>query len=145
MSYLQCKPDCESCRDMLRRRLKIDVAVHGRFHAFHLARALHARGHDVRLLTNYPSRVVERFGFPRSKTETFVTHGIANKIYHRLRRYLTLFDPEPLLHERFGRWVSSRLRDDADLVYIFSGIGEETLRKFRNRQAPKIWLVRGSS
>src|SRR5262249_7837240 len=59
-------------RDMSTRpnRLKIDVAVHGRFHAFHLARALSRRGHDVRLLTNYPSSIVERFGFPRSRTAT---------------------------------------------------------------------------
>ena len=35
------------------RRLKIDLVVHGRFHAFDLARALINLGHDVLVYTNY--------------------------------------------------------------------------------------------
>jgi glycosyltransferase involved in cell wall biosynthesis len=130
---------------VLNRPLKIDVAVHGRFHAFHLARALHARGHDVRLLTNYPRRVIEGFGFPRSHAVTCVAHGVASKIYHRFRRYFLSFDMESALHQWFGRWVLSKVRRDADLIYIFSGVSEETLKFFRHVEGPQIWLARGSS
>src|SRR5262249_14880517 len=130
---------------MLNRSLKIDIAVHGRFHAFHLARALHARGHEVRLLTNYPLRVVERFGFPRSHAVTCVAHGVATKLYHRLQRYLRPLDMEPILHKWFGRWVRSNVNKDADLIYIFSGISEETLESFHHLEGPHIWIARGSS
>src|SRR5215831_9944060 len=105
-------------RDMSTRpsRLKIDVAVHGRFHAFHLARALSRRGHDVRLLTNYPSSIVERFGFPRSRTATCVAHGIVIRIYYRLPLSVRrVFDFEPTLHRWFGRWALSKVRTNADL------------------------------
>ena len=137
--------DVKSYSDTSGRPLKIDLAVHGRFHAFHLARALHARGHDVRLLTNYPSRIVERFGFPRSHTRTCVAHGIGAKIYYHFRRYLRFFDLEPVLHQWFGRWACSKVRRNADLIYIFSGISEETLKFFRHTAGPQIWLARGSS
>src|SRR5262249_62293606 len=63
------------------RRLRIDFVVHGRFYAFHLARALIARGHDVRVLTNYPGWAAERFGIPASRVKSFVTHAIASRIH----------------------------------------------------------------
>jgi glycosyltransferase involved in cell wall biosynthesis len=129
---------------MPNRPLKIDVAVPGRFHAFHLARALHARGHDVRLLTNYPSLVVERFGFPRSRTVTCVRHGIALRMYQRVPSFLRL-DLEPALHQWFGRWVSSKVRKTADIIYVFSGISEETLQSLQAAARPQIWVARGSS
>jgi colanic acid/amylovoran biosynthesis glycosyltransferase len=129
---------------MSNRPLKIDIAVHGRFHAFHLARALLARGHDVRLLTNYPSIVVERFGFPRSRTVTCLAHGIASRVSGRLAKFLDL-NLEPPLHQWFGRWVCSTARNTADIIYVFSGVAEETLRSFRAADKPQIWVVRGSS
>src|SRR5262249_11839571 len=92
-----------------------------------------------------PPRVVERFGFPRSHLVTCVTHGVATKIYSRFRRYLRFFDLEPVLHQWFGRWVRSKVRRNADLIYIFSGISEETLKFFRQAKDPQIWLARGSS
>src|SRR5262245_61413260 len=130
---------------MSSRPLKIDLAVHGRFHAFHLARALKARGHDVRLLTNYPSRVVEQFGVSRADTVTCVTHGVATKAYYRFSRFFRPFNLEPILHQWFGRWVRSKVRRNADLIYIFSGVAEETLKFFRHSKDPQVWLVRGSS
>jgi glycosyltransferase involved in cell wall biosynthesis len=74
-----------------------------------------------------------------------VAHGVATKIYYRFRRYLRPFDAEPVLHQWFGRWVRSKLRRNADLIYIFSGISEETLEFFRHTEGPQIWLARGSS
>jgi colanic acid/amylovoran biosynthesis glycosyltransferase len=126
-------------------RLKIDIAVHGRFHAFHLARALHEGGHDVRLLTNYPQAIVERFGFPRSRTLTCVAHGIATRTVNRLARTGRFLQLEPALHQSFGRWVRSKVRKNADIIYIFSGISEETLQSFHEAEGPQIWVVRGSS
>jgi glycosyltransferase involved in cell wall biosynthesis len=126
-------------------RLKIDVAVHGRFHAFHLARALHEAGHDVRLLTNYPRVVVQRFGFPRSRTLTCVAHGVTTRMFYRLARTLPFFQLDAALHQWFGRWVRSKVRKDANIIYIFSGVSEETLQAFGETEGTEVWVVRGSS
>jgi glycosyltransferase involved in cell wall biosynthesis len=110
------------------RPLRIDIVVHGRFHAFHLARALLARGHDVRLLTNYPKQIVARFGIPPQRVMSCLWHGLATRLYYRLRKKLGLPDWEPWFHRKFGSWASSRVRRDGDALYLFSGIAEETLR-----------------
>jgi glycosyltransferase involved in cell wall biosynthesis len=126
-------------------RLKIDVAVHGRFHAFHLARALHEAGHDVRLLTNYPPAVIQRFGFPRSRTLTCTAHGVATRMFNRLAQTLHFVQLDAALHQWFGRWVRSKVRKDADIIYIFSGVSEETLQSFGRNGETEVWVVRGSS
>jgi colanic acid/amylovoran biosynthesis glycosyltransferase len=127
------------------RRLTIDVAVHGRFHAFHLARALHARGHDVRLLTNYPLSTVKKFGFPPSQTVTCLAHGIVTRVCNQLPAALSPTGLESVLHRWFGRWARAKVRTNADLIYIFSSISEETLDAIRHIDGPQIWVVRGSS
>ena len=126
------------------RRLKIDVVVHGRFHAFHLARALLERGHDVRLLTNYPVWAVRRFGLPGGCVVAFPLHGILVRLYFRtLGRLGTV--GLPTLHRLFGRWAARKVRTDADMIYVFSGVAEEILIRFRGRPSPQVWVVRGSA
>ena len=127
------------------RPLKIDVVVHGRFHAFHLARALLARGHDLRLLTNYPKFAAERFGIPREHVRSFTLHGLASRLHAKTLGRLELSQGQPALHMLFGRWAANTIRRDADIVYIFSGIAEEALNALDEATRAKIWLVRGSS
>ena len=127
------------------RSLKIDVVVHGRFDAFHLARALLARGHDVRLLTNYPRWAVRRFGLPGDCVSPFTLHGIASRLYARTPRRLRSNLGEAALHRTFGAWAARAVRKDAELVYAFSGVAEELLKRPRASDRPQIWLVRGSA
>jgi glycosyltransferase involved in cell wall biosynthesis len=127
------------------RRLRIDFAVHGRFYAFHLARALIARGHDVRVLTNYPGWAVERFGIPASHVKSFVMHAIASRLHDRTLSRLHVSLGLPALHKAFGSWAARNVRDDADLIHIFSGVAEETLIRFKERASPCIQVARGSA
>ena len=99
----------------------------------------------MRLLTNYPSAVVQRFGFPRSRTLTCVAHGVATRMFYRLTRTLRFLPLEAALHQWFGRWVRSKVRKDADIIYIFSGVSEETLQSFGGTERTEVWVVRGSS
>lgn len=125
--------------------LRIDIAVHGRFHAFHLARALLARGHDVQLLTNYPKQIVARFGIPPQCMKSNLWHGLLTRLYYRLVRKFRLPDWEPSLHRTFGRWAAKRVRRDGDAVYVFSGVAEETLSVL-NKDCPGLrMVVRGSA
>lgn len=128
-----------------KRRLDIDIVVHGRFHAFHLARALIARGHDVRLLTNYPAWAVKRFGIPAGAVRSFVTHGVLLRVQDRLLGRRGIKFGQPALHHLFGAWAARSVRADCDLVYIFSGVAEETLQRFAGCARPRIWLTRGST
>src|ERR1700722_12337470 len=108
---------------------KIAVIVHGRFHAFDLARELIKLGHDVTLFTNYPAYVVERFGIPKKKVHSFLAHGVLSRLAWK-------FAP-PRLHPRleqatnsaFSRWASRRvLGVNWDVVIAFSGVAEDTFK-----------------
>ncbi len=127
------------------RPLKIDIVVHGRFHAFHLARALLARGHDVLLLTNYPRWAARRFGLPAERVRPFLLHGIASRIRSRTISRFGSSLGEPTLQQAFGSWAAKNVRRDADVVYAFSGVAEEVLRTLHGPGRPQVWLVRGSS
>jgi glycosyltransferase involved in cell wall biosynthesis len=106
--------------------MKYAVVVHGRFFAFDLVRALIARDANVTLLTNYPKWAVRRFGIPTTCVESFWPHGLASRLFERLRN-LELPVPEAALHRAFGKWAASRLRkSDADVVLSFSGVSEES-------------------
>src|ERR1700733_1698486 len=84
------------------RSLKIDIVVHGRFHAFNLARALIVRGHDVRVLTNYPKWAARRFGFPADRVRSFRLRGIASRIQSRTAGRLRHSQGQTALHVAFG-------------------------------------------
>ena len=124
--------------------MKIAIVVHGRFHAFDLAKALIARGHNVTVFTNYPKWVVKRFGLPRNCVRTFVLHGLVSKLAYRVRRRVPSFEPERWLHPMFGRWVSSRLAEERwDVIHGWSGVSEETL--LRNPSSTLRMIMRGSA
>ncbi|MCO5168001.1 MAG: glycosyltransferase family 4 protein [Planctomycetes bacterium] len=121
---------------------RVALVVPGRFHAFDLGRALLARGDDVLLLTNYPGRVVERFGFPAARTRSFLAHGLLHRAAIRLPAGQRL--AEAALHRAFGAWAARTLRDQPfDVVHCWSGVSEEVLRDRRVRGL-KV-LTRGSA
>jgi glycosyltransferase involved in cell wall biosynthesis len=74
-----------------------------------------------------------------------VAHGVATRTFYRLTRTLRFLQLDAALHQWFGRWVRSRVRKDADIIYIFSGVSEETLQSFGGTEGTEIWVVRGSS
>jgi glycosyltransferase involved in cell wall biosynthesis len=126
--------------------MKIDIVVHGRFWAFNFANALIQRGHDVRVLTNYPSIVVEGFGVDRKFCASNLWHGVSSRVAHRFNRLFNTNYLESELHSNFGRWAARRVRRDCEAVYCFSGVAEEVLRKIKRFQRPPLGvLVRGSA
>ncbi len=125
--------------------MKIAIAVHGRFHAFDLAKALHKRGHDVTLLTNYPRSVCRQFGLDGVCLKTFPIHGLLTRVIGRIWRsvHSPLF--EPFLHKLFGRWAARKLRGEQwDCIHCFSGVSEELLSDPQVRCRTAL-LMRGSA
>lgn len=125
--------------------MKIAIVVHGRFHAFDLARELLRRGHEVTLFTNYPKFVAARFGVPPKRVHSLVLHGMISRVVYRLREKGFWFYPEAWLHTWFGRWAASKVkREKWDVVICWSGIGEETFRALQDTQTLRV-CQRGSA
>src|SRR5688500_8529662 len=82
-------------------KLKIAIVVHGRFHAFNLARALLERGHEVTLFTNYPKWAVERFHFPAERVRSFWVHGVLTRAAEMLQRKNVLRRGDEWSHPMF--------------------------------------------
>ncbi len=125
--------------------MKVAIVVHGRWDAFDLARELDARGAQVRLHTNYPVRVVTRFGVPRGIVRSFWAHGALSRIVARPGSARFRDRCEPALHSLFGRWAAAMLgRERWDVVYCFSGVAEEAFQAVTRTGALRV-LVRESS
>jgi glycosyltransferase involved in cell wall biosynthesis len=109
--------------------MKIAIVVHGRFHAFHLARALIARGHEVTVFTNYPKWAARKFGLPSRNVRAFRTHALLDRAASRAGRWVPSLRMDSLLHRMFGRWAARQVsRSHWCLLHVFSGVAEETLR-----------------
>jgi len=123
--------------------LKIAVIVHGRFHAFDLARALTKRGNDVHVFTNYPKWAAARFGLRKEAVHSLWPHGVV------LRTVQKLGDKAwdlacPAMHTWFSRWASSELRrGEWDVIHSFSGVAENIF--LSQLDARRHFMVRGSS
>ncbi len=124
--------------------MKIGIVVHGRFHAFDLARELIRAGHDVCLITNYPKRVAGKFGIPRQSVRSNLLHGVVSRGMQKLDRLLRRQLSEPFTHRWFGAWSAKVVaKKHFDVVHGFSGVFEETLRV--NDSGILKTLVRGSA
>lgn len=125
--------------------LKIAIVVHGRFHAFDLARALLNRGHDVTVFTNYPAYVAERFGVDVEHVETFLTHGLFARGMAKAKAYAGIPYPEATIHRAFGRWAARKVAAEQwDIVHCWSGVSEELIDELSDRPDRTV-LMRGSS
>ncbi|HTA42761.1 MAG TPA: glycosyltransferase family 4 protein [Bryobacteraceae bacterium] len=122
--------------------MKIAVVVHGRFHAFDLARALLGRGNDVQVFTNYPVWAARKFGLPDAVVHSCWPHGVATRFVEKLGRRATEI-AVPAVHTTFSKWAADRLKNEQwDVVHTFSGVGEDI---FRSVRCNRHFLVRGSA
>ncbi len=126
-------------------RLRIAIAVQGRFHAFDLTRELLRRGHDVQLYTNYPAGIAARFGVPQRVVHSFLLHGIGSRLVWRLFQRGWNGNVERVSNSIFGRWAATQLRGQRwDIVYGFSGVSEEIFAALRKRPTVRF-LARSST
>ncbi|MDB6138342.1 MAG: glycosyltransferase, partial [Verrucomicrobiaceae bacterium] len=129
-------------------KMRITVAVHGRFHAFDLARALAARSDvEARLLTNYTARECAIFGLQPDMVTSFVMHRWLQRLSQRLMPHPLPARLEAFLHESFGRWARRKLEamnPVPDVIRIFSGVAAESLRSQALRPALRL-VTRGSA
>jgi glycosyltransferase involved in cell wall biosynthesis len=122
--------------------MKLAVVVHGRFHAFDLARALIEREPETVLFTNYPKHIVKRFGVSPAHVKSFLPHGILSRVVAKTGGSRMC---EPMLHKMFGRWAARQLgKQPWDVIHSFTGISEEILTKYSKSRVLNS-IMRGSA
>lgn len=125
--------------------MRVAIVVHGRFHAFDMARALLAKGIETTVFTNYPTRITARFGLPAERVVNCVWHGLAVRLLQKISRRNRPMPLEAWAHQSFSRWAARRVAlAEFDVVHSFSGVAEELWQALGNRAVLKS-LVRGSA
>jgi glycosyltransferase involved in cell wall biosynthesis len=99
----------------------VDISVGSRFHAFDLARELHARSMLHRIYTGYPQFSAKRFLLPPERMHSVWTHEPLNRLMSGLyHRGLLPTGPDFTLSDRFDRIVAGRLEPGANLFVGWS-------------------------
>ena len=122
--------------------MKVCVSVHGRFHAFELARGLHRRGVLACLLTTYPAFVPRRVIGPDVTLRTVPTLEVWRRLYPRSR-----LGPQPdlAISKAFGRFAAGALKNvQADVLVGWSSATLEAIPIARDK-GMKVVIERGST
>lgn len=121
--------------------MKVNIAVHGRWHAFELANGLHRRGVMGRLATTYPAIVARRFLNPGIALRTRPLLEVRRRIYDRWQMG---GKPDLAIAKAFARFAARTMTSDADILV---GWSSGTLEAIRPAQANglKVVIERGST
>lgn len=120
---------------------RVAIAVHGRFHAFDLARGLAERGRLSQVATTYPALVARRFlASPiRLRTAPWL------EAWRRLHGRVPLVPPsDPGVAKAFGRFAARTLPHDANVLVGWSGATLEAIAPAHAR-GMRVILERGST
>lgn len=121
--------------------LKVAIAVHGRYHAFDLARGLYQKDQLVQIATTYPRLAARRFlprGVPIRSASRF-------EIWRRLAsRWSLVPRADPGVSVGFGKFVARTLPNDANLLVGWSSTMREAIGP-AHRLGMKVCIERGST
>jgi len=121
--------------------MKVVISVHGRYHAFDLAKGLQARGCSVQVTTTYPRFAARRFlpANVRLRCAPWL------EAWRRAEgRIPAIPATEPGLHRAFGRFAARSLPAEADLLVGWSSATLEAIPVARARGMAVI-VERGST
>jgi glycosyltransferase involved in cell wall biosynthesis len=122
--------------------MKVAIGVHGRFHAFELATALHEQGDcDVEVATTYPRWAARRFLPPDLAVRSASWLEFRRRLHQRLRLGPA---PDSEICKAFGRFVARALPADADVFVGWSSASLEPITAAKARGVLTV-LERGST
>lgn len=122
--------------------MKVRVSVHGRFHAFEMARGLHSRGLLDSLHTTYPAFAARRLLGPEVRLSTAPLLELRRRLYDRLRLGSK---PDMAIAGAFGRFTASGLSGcEADILTGWSSATLEAI-PVAHDMGIKVVIERGST
>ena len=121
--------------------MRVNISVHGRWHAFELANGLHRRGAMGRLVTTYPARLARRF----------VSEGMDIRSWPLLELRRRLYDrwhigtkPDLAIAAAFARYAAQTAISNADILVGWSSATLEAIAPAR-AAGLKVVVERGST
>ena len=121
--------------------MKITVSVHGRFHAFELARGLSQFGYLDQLLTTYPSFMVQKFVGSDVVLKTAPFLELRRRLHSKFN---ITGNPGLSIAKRFGDFSKRHIRKDTDIFVGWSSASLEAIRPMQELGA-KVIIERGST
>lgn len=109
--------------------MRISIIVHGRFHAFDLAREFERLGYLHQLITTYPRSVTAQFGVPTRKVSSLIGYEIVRRGFSKLiinqhfNNYI-----ETLISKAFA-WQAAKLLNPCDVIIAWSSVGSPSFKK----------------
>jgi glycosyltransferase involved in cell wall biosynthesis len=121
--------------------MKITVSTHGRFHAFELARGLHAHGALDQLITPYPAWAVRKI----TSADLPIQSAVWIEYLKRFSSKMRLGNkPDAFIGRKFGQFASRAKMDASDIFVGWSNASLEAIPLAR-AAGLKIVIERGSS
>ena len=121
--------------------MKVNISVHGRWHAFELANGLHRRGVLGCLATTYPAIVARRFLDSGVALRTRPLLELRRRIYDRWRLGSK---PDLAIAKSFARFTARSMTSDADILVGWSSAMLEAIRP-AHAAGLKVVIERGST
>jgi glycosyltransferase involved in cell wall biosynthesis len=121
--------------------LKVNISVHGRWHAFELANGLHSRGALGRLATTYPKMIARRFLRAGIEVRAHSALEVRRRLYDRWRIGAK---PDLAIARAFGRFAARAAVGDADILVGWSAGVLEAIAPAR-AAGMKVVVERGST
>lgn len=122
---------------------QISIVVHGRWHAFELARELHQLGALHRIVTSYPRSRTRLWSIPDDKVVSLPLQLVLTKLAWKFGGNHLAMQQQFRINDLFARHAARHL-GNPDLVHAWSGAAEPSLLAARKRGIPTV-LERSSS
>ena len=123
--------------------MKVTIVVGGRWHAFDLAKELYLKGYLYRLITNYPSFIVEKWGIPKKHIVSLPTTFFLVKAIYWLGGESLMMKCQWFVHSWFARQAAKHL-EGSQLIHAWSSWAEPALKWSIRHSIPSI-LERSSA
>ena len=121
--------------------MKITVSVHGRYHAFELAKGLHQRKHLDQLLTTYPRFIARKFVGPNALIKSASVLELKRQVYSK---FGIGGKPDLSISKSFGQFSQRQLNSDTDIFVGWSSASLEAIKPAQDF-GTKVIIERGST
>ena len=121
--------------------MKVTVSVHGRYHAFELAKGLHAIGCLDQLLTTYPEFMARKFVGSDALIKSASLLELRRRIYSK---FGIGGKPDLAISKSFGNFSKRHVHGDSDVFVGWSSASLEAIKPAQDLGA-KVIIERGST